>query len=126
MSIIEEVANHLEFLGFGTVSTAQVDGDIFFGVMPDKPDTCICVFSTDSGYHGSPNGARIQIATRAMNDSDAYDVSQEIIEELVDFIGFLAGDGSYVRIEVVNASQGLGADSVRRYMYSSNIVVYYC
>lgn len=126
MSLIEEMAKHLEFLGFGTVASENLDGDIFFGVMPDKPDECICVFSSDSGYHGRQSGARLQIVTRALIDSDAYEISQSIVEEIAEFIGFLAGDGSYVRIDIVNASAGLGADNVRRYMYSTNIVIYYC
>lgn len=126
MNLIEQVARHLEFCGFGTVADAETEGDIFWGHMPDKPDECVCVFSTDSSYAGSRNGARVQITTRGKSAKAAYELSQAIAEELADYVGFLAGDGANVRIKVENASHGLGADSVRREIYSSNFRVYYC
>lgn len=125
MNLIEEVARHLEFCGFGTVAGKE-PGNIFWGHMPDAPDECICVFSSDSAYAGSPTGARVQIATRAKNAKTAYELSQDIAEELAEYVGFLAGDGPSARIEVENASQGLGADNVRRELYSSNFRVWYC
>ena len=126
MNLMEQVARHLEFVGFGTVADDDTEGDIFYGHMPDKPDECVCVFSSDSAYAGAPQGARVQIATRGKSSSSAYDRSQAIAEELADYIGYLAGDGSWTRIKVVNASAGLGADAVRRHLYSTNIRVYYC
>ena len=126
MNLLEQVADHLEFCGFGTVADATTNGDIFWGHMPDKPDECVCVFSTDSSFAGSRNGARVQIVTRGKSAKAAYELSQSIAEELAEYEGYLAGDGAGVRIEVENASQGLGADGVRRELYSTNIRVHYC
>ena len=126
LNLLEQFARHLEFLGFGAVADSSSDGDIFWGLMPDKPDDCICVFSTDSGYGGSDNGARIQIMVRAKTTRKAYEWSQAIAEALVDYDGFLAGDGAKVSIEVLNASCGLGADTKKRELYSTNLLVYYC
>ena len=58
MNLLEQIAAHLELCGFGTVATAQQDGNIHWGRMPDQPDDCICVYSTDSAYPGAENGAR--------------------------------------------------------------------
>lgn len=126
MNLIEQVARHLEFCGFGATADEITDGNIYWGHMPDKPDECVCVFSTDSGYAGKTGGARVQIVTRGKSAKATYELSQAIAEELAEYVGFLAGDGAGVRIEVENASQGLGADGVRRELYSTNIRVYYC
>ncbi|MBR3503796.1 MAG: hypothetical protein IKO07_06080 [Clostridia bacterium] len=126
MNLIEQVARHLEFCGFGTVADSETEGDIFWGHMPDKPDECVCVLSTDSSYAGSTDGARVQIITRGNSTKYPYELSQAIAEELADFEGFLAGDGAGASIKIMNASQGLGADGVRRELYSTNIRVKYC
>ena len=126
MNIIEEVALHLEFCGFGEVANATTAGTLFWGHMPDKPDQCVVVLSSDSSYAGSSTGARVQIVTRALTAKATYELSQAIVEELAEFVGFLHGDGPGVRIEIVNASSGMGADAVRRELYSTNILVYYC
>lgn len=126
MNLIEEVARHLEFCGFGDVSDEHTDGNIFWGHMPDKPDECICVFSSDSAYAGSEVGARVQITTRGKTTKAAYELSQAIVEELAEFSGFLAGDGPHAKIDVENSSTGLGADNVRRELYTSNYRIRYC
>lgn len=126
MLLIKEIAEHLEFLGFGTLPTDAASGSIFWGTMPDSPDDCIAVYSSDSAYAGAENGARVQIMTRGRTVSSAYAFSQAIVEALVDFDGFLGGDGAHVRIDVENASAGLGTDSKKRELFSSNFRVYYC
>lgn len=126
MYLLEQMANHLAFLGFGTLPSESEQGTIFWGHMPDQPDACICVFSTDSGYAGSDGGARIQMAVRALTTRAAYELSQEIVETIADFEGYLAGDGDHVSIRVENASIGVGADEKRREIYTSNFRVYYC
>ena len=125
-NLLEQIARHIEFLGFGTVADAETDGDIFYGRMPDAPDACICVFSTDSSYCGSDDGARIQIYTRARTTKAAYELSQAIAEELIGFDGFLAGDGAHANISKINTSAGLGTDEKNRELYSSNFLVQYC
>lgn len=126
MNLLEQIARHIEFCGIGAANTDEAQGDIFWGLMPDSPDKCVCVFSTDSGYGGRDDGARVQIITRARSAKDAYQLSQAIVDELAEFDGFLAGDGARARIEVMNASAGLGSDGKKRELYSSNFRVYYC
>jgi hypothetical protein len=126
MNLIEQFARHIEFCGFGRVADKDVDGGIFWGTMPDQPDNAVCVFSTDSAYGGSDDGARIQVIVRAKTTKAAYELSQSIVEELADFDGYLAGDGAKAQIEVISASAGLGADEKRRDLYSSNFLVRYC
>ena len=126
MNLIEQFARHIEFLGFGAVSDLETDGNIFWGTMPDQPDDCICVYSSDSAFGGSDNGARIQVVVRGKNTKTAYELSQRIAEELVDYDGYLAGDGARASINPINTSIGLGADGKKRELYSSNYLVYYC
>lgn len=126
MLLIEQIADHLEFLGFGTLPTNAASGSIFWGTMPDEPDECIAVYSSDSAYAGSEQGARVQIMVRGKTVKSAYSLSQAIVEALVDFDGFLGGDGAHVRIDVENASTGLGTDSKKRELFSSNFRVFYC
>jgi len=126
MNLLEQFARHLEFLGFGTLSTNEAAGDIFWGWMPDAPDNCITVYSSDSAYAGAPDGARLQVMVRNRTAKGAYELSQAIAEELAETTGYLAGDGAHVNIEVVNASAGLGPDNKKRELYSSNFRVYYC
>ncbi|MBQ6372973.1 MAG: hypothetical protein IJJ45_00625 [Clostridia bacterium] len=126
MEIIEWIAKHLEFCGLGTIADAETDGDIFWGLMPDTPDRCICVYSTDSGIGGEGDPARIQIVTRGNTVNDAYHLSQDIARAIIDFEGFLAGDGPQASIRKINTSQGIGADAKKREIYTSNYYVYYC
>ena len=126
MNLLEYIAIQLEISGVGTANTDATAGDIFWGNMPDDPDDCICIFSTDSQYDGSPNGARFQVYTRASTTKDAYEKSQQVAEALAEFDGYLAGDGPLAKIEVINASQGMGADITRRELYVSNYRIRYC
>lgn len=126
MNILEELANHLAFCGFGSVADAEHDGDIHWARMPDEPDECTCVFSTDSGVGGPDSPGRFQIMTRSRSTRRAYELSYDIAQELDDFSGFLNGDGRQVHIEVINAAQGLGGDTKKREIYVTNIQVKYC
>ena len=126
VNIIRHIAEHLEFEGIGKLNTDAAPGDIFWGEMPDKPDTAICVFSTDSSYAGSPDGGRFQIVTRAKSIKTAYELSQSIAETLAEFNGFLHGDGPHVIIDVTNASAQLGKDDKQREEVSSNFTIKYC
>lgn len=126
MNLLEEFARHIEFLGHGTVNDAETSGDIFWGWTPDEPSDCVTLFSTDSAYAGAPNGARIQMIVRGRSAKRAYERSQAIVEDLVDFSGYLAGYGARVSIDVINASAGIGSDNKKREMFSSNFRVYYC
>lgn len=126
MNLLEQIAAHLELCGFGTVATAQQDGNIHWGRMPDQPDDCICVYSTDSAYPGAENGARIQIINRAKQPRKAYEVAYQIACELDGFNGFLGGDGSMANIEIMSSAVGVGADTKKRELYSTNIRVRYC
>ena len=98
VNLIEQMANHLEFLGLGLCATGRKDG------------------------------ARIQIYTRGgVGDTQwPYEMACRITEELEGFIGFMAGDGVSVRVETVNSAQGLGTDTRGRELYSSNYLIYYC
>lgn len=125
-NLLDQLARHIEFLGFGTVADSDTDGNIYWGKMPDAPDACVCVFSTDSQFCGSPDGARVQIYVRAKTSKEAYEWSQSIAEELTEFDGFLAGDGAHVFITPINTSAGLGTDEKNRELYSSNFIVRYC
>ena len=121
MNLLEQIAYHLEMCGFGRVATLEQDGNIHWGRMPDQPDDCICVYSTDSAVHGAEDGARIQIINRSPNTRTAYEVAAGIGNELDGYRGFLGGDGYMADIEVDSAACGLGADTKKREMYSTNI-----
>lgn len=126
MNILEEIALHLDYCGLGDVANEEQDGDIHWARMPDSPDDCTCVFSTDSGVGGPASTARFQIMTRARSARKAYETSYAIAKEFDSFNGFLHGDGPQVICEVVNAATGLGADTKKREMYVTNITVKYC
>lgn len=128
MNLIEHIADHLDFEGFGQISTIEQDGNIFWGEMPDSPDLSICVYSTDSGYGGSEDGARIQIMCRgAVGDvRTPYELSCSITDALADYNGYLHGDGPKVIIEALQTALGAGIDTSGRHFYSSNYRVYYC
>ena len=126
MNILEEIALHLEWEGAGTVATAEHDGDIFWGRMPDDPDDCVCVFSTDSGTGGPDSLARFQIMNRSASTKRAYELSCEIGGIFDRFNGFLHGDGRQAVCETVNCGTGLGADTKKREIYVTNITMKYC
>ena len=126
MNLLEECAFHLEWLGFGKAATAENDGNIHWARMPDDPDDCICLYSTDSGVGGPDDTARIQVMVRSKSARHAYETAYSIAQEFDKFNGFLCGDGRQVTTTVINAASGLGADSKKREVYVSNIAVRYC
>ncbi len=126
MNLLEELARHLEFCGFGVCADAETDGDIHWARMPDDPDDCVCVYSTDSGVGGPDSTARFQIMNRAKSARKAYELSYAIAQELDEYSGFLCGDGHQVIIEIINAANGLGPDTKKREVYVTNIAVKYC
>ncbi|MCR5370840.1 MAG: minor capsid protein [Clostridium sp.] len=128
MNLIEHIADHLDFEGLGKLATIEEEGNLFWGAMPDQPDLSVCVFSTDSAYGGSEEGARIQIMTRgaAGDVRTPYELSCEISEALQDFNGYLHGDGPKVIIETLQTALGAGIDTSGRHIYSSNYKVRYC
>ena len=126
MNLMEELARHLDWCGLGVYADAETDGNIYWGRMPDAPDVCVCVYSTDSGVGGPDSTARFQIMNRARSTREAYETSFAIAQELDDFDGFLCGDGRQASIEVINAATGLGPDNKKREIYVTNIAVKYC
>ena len=126
MNLLEDIARHLEFCGFGNMADESADGNIHWARMPDSPDDCICVYSSDSGAGGPDSTARFQIMARAKSSRKAYETAYEIGQALDDFDGFLAGDGHHVNIDVINAAAGLGPDTKKREIYVTNIAVKYC
>ncbi|NLI05379.1 MAG: hypothetical protein GX483_08995 [Actinomycetaceae bacterium] len=125
-NLLEDIALHLEFEGFGQLPDIDQDGDIYYGKLPDKPDAAIGVLSRDAGYSGSSQGARIQLIVRGNSTDESFEKAVKITETLHDFIGFLAGDRASVNIVVENGPAGIGADIKNREMYSINLRVYYC
>ena len=126
MNLIEQIARHLAQCGFGTIANERHDGNIHWGRMPDQPDDCICVYSTDTAYPGSPQGARVQIMNRASDPREAYETSAGIAAALAEWDGFLAGDGAQVSVSIINSAHGMGPDAKMREIYVSNIRVRYC
>lgn len=102
--------------------------EYLLGAFAGQPGLRNLHFSTDTGFSGSKDGARIQIYTRGgVGDAQwPYETACRITEELEGFIGFMAGDGVSVRVETVNSAQGLGTDTRGRELYSSNYLIYYC
>ena len=120
INIAKQLARHIEFMGFG-----ELDKTVFRGNLGNAPDTAVCVYSSDSSYPGG-DPARLQIITRSPSPATAYELSQSIADELAEYSGFLAGDGAFASIELINASAGLGEDERRRTLYSTNVEVRYC
>lgn len=121
MNLLEQMARHLQFCGLG-----RIDEDIFWGRMPDAPDDCLCVYSSDSGVPGRDEGARLQIVNRARTPAAAYDMACRVARALDDTRGFLAGDGAMARLRVTSAAVGMGADARKRELYAANVTVYCC
>lgn len=119
--MLEQIARHLAFCGLGTV-----DVDIFWGRMPDMPDECLCVYSSDSGVPGKDEGSRVQIVNRSRTPGEAYEKACQVAEALDGMRGFLAGDGAMAQLRVNSSAVGLGADARKREMYAANVTVYSC
>ena len=115
------MAGHLEFCGFG-----KSDENIFWGRMPDSPDGCVCVFSADSGLPGRSEGASIRLVNRATSPGEAYETACAMARDLDGFDGFLAGNGTLARIDVLSGASGMGADGKKRELYSIDLRVRYC
>ena len=78
--MLKEICAYLQSQGIGTLET-----DLFWGLMPDKPDSCIALFE----YAGSPpdlhwNGEYpgLQVRVRNKSYADARTKIREIMDEL--------------------------------------------
>ncbi len=118
MNLLKQVAAQLAFMGFG-----RLDGEIFWGRMPDAPDGCVGVFSLDSGVAGG--SARVQVLIRDAGDGAAYEKACRIAQALDGFRGFLGGDGAEAKITVAGAAAGQGEDGRLRALYSVELDVMY-
>ena len=126
MNLLEQVARHIAYLGFGRVPSAEEEGEIFYGTLPDSPDFAICVYATDASYPGSKTGARLQILVRGRTDREAYRTCQDLAFALADYDGFLAGGLSRAVIDLMNGARGLGSDEKKRKLYACNIRLRFC
>jgi len=97
--MLEDIADHLEANGIGTVET-----DIFIGLMPDAVDTCIGLYE----YAGKPptithEGTRIerpglQVIARG-TDYSAVRATLQAIDDLIDGLSNVTiGAGFYLSI----------------------------
>ena len=132
MNLIEHLADHLDYEGFGKLATLEEDGNIFWGELPETRNAAgvdICVMSTDSAYGGKPGGARIQIHVRGPEGDERtpYEMACAITDCLQGFEGYLHGDGPYAIVtEVLSSAQGAGTDQNGRRYYVSNYRIAYC
>ena len=124
--ILEDMTRHLAFLGLGTIPDMINDGDLFYGLMPEKPDQAVCLMASDAAMPGAQEGARLQLIVRALTVREATQRMQWILDRLDGFDGFLAGDGPKALIRVESGAHGLGVDDKRRPLYSANLRVWYC
>lgn len=128
MHLIAQLARQLAESGHGTWPEAGRQGDVFYGMMPPKPDACLCVYAVDASVPGSENGARVQIVLRGPPGvtDPPLTLGMAVAEELDGWKGFLCGDGHYVKIAVENGPADIGPDENSRQMYSVNLRVRYC
>ena len=124
MTLLEEIARHLAFLGFGEVADREMDGNIFLGRLPERDGLTLAVLAADAGVAG--RSARIQLIARSEKELEAFTVCQGMAEALADFEGYLMGYGRRVSVRVQNGAHGLGADDRRRSLYACNLTVRYC
>lgn len=124
MTLLEEIARHLAFLGFGEVADRERDGNIFLGRLPERDGLTLAVLAADAGVAGQ--AARIQIVVRSEKELEAFAVCQGMAEALADFEGYLMGYGRRVSVRVQNGAHGLGTDDRRRALYACNLTVRYC
>ena len=117
MNLLKQLAAHLEYCGLG-----EMDRDIFWGRMPDGPDACACLFSADSG----PQEARITLVSRAGAPVEAYEKACLMAETLDGYDGFLAGEGTLAKIDVITHAAGMGGDGKKRELYRNELRVRYC
>ena len=126
MSILEMLARHAEFMGYGTVADRQWPGDVFAGTMPDAPDNCIAFLPVDLRYGGSGQWARVQVLVRNVREKACLETAQHLAADLDGYEDFLAMHLSRVSIRLLSGPGSLGMDSRRRVLMSLNLLVRYC
>ena len=124
MNILEECTAHLAALGFGTVSSREEDGNIFYGRLPERDGLTVCVMAADAGAPG--RDARLEIVVRAASDREAFEVCDRIARAMDGFEGYLMGWGSRASVRLLNGAHGLGADARQRALYACNLTVRFC
>lgn len=124
MNLLEEMAWHLAFLGFGEVATRERDGNIFFGRLPEHEGLTVAVLAGDGGGPGRP--AQLEIAVRAASDRAAFEACQGVAEACGEFDGYLMGDGRRASLRLKSGAHGLGADERRRPVYACALEARVC
>jgi len=126
VNLLEEMARQLALSGFGRAADGEQDGNIYWGHMPDRPDTCVCVYAEDNALPGSAAGARVRVVCRSASLREAYGTAAAIGDKLDGFRGFLGGDGADAAVDAGTTAVSLGADEKKRELYATDLRVRYC
>lgn len=118
MTIIEQVARYITGQGFPAVC----------GFLPQSPDRISAVFASDLRTTSDPDGARIQIITRAGRDTTTALNDAVMIAQLLDgFTGAFTVGGNYIlQVQLESGPAGMQTDQNNRQEYSTNYRVWYC
>ena len=117
----EDIIQYLQTLKFGTVGT-----NIFKGILPDKPDKCICVKLYDSGISDLAwNGEYpiFQVAVRAKTYDEADSTAQAIYKALHGICEQTINSKRYLLIQAIRVPMYLSDDAFTRKIFTTNFSV---
>lgn len=128
--LLNEVAEYLHQQDVGFFDPQGLKGNIFIGVLPDQPETCMALYPTGGQQANSKLGydmPTFQIITRgSMDMRKGYELSQKAYDALHGFRqGEFIPSGQWI-VSCLGLQSGpihLGPDSKGRHEFSLNYVV---
>jgi len=127
--LVVEIAKYLHNQGIGTFDETGVEGDIFIGLLPQAPTSCIAINPT-GGYMVTTSQhvdePTIQILVRgSLNPLDSYNRAQQILDTLNGFHNDrFTPDGQFIVNCVAIQSAPFGfRDNNGNYIHTINFLI---
>jgi hypothetical protein len=130
VTLLEELALLFEELGLGTYKPDDIDGTIYFPVLPDGPDTCLAI----ARYGGTESNSllrfdepRIQVRHRGTAaDARPVEAAAQATYDALHGLGMRTLPGGtelQLAIGIGSGPEYMGRDENRRHEYVNNFRV---
>ncbi|HWO65366.1 MAG TPA: minor capsid protein [Umezawaea sp.] len=130
MTLLEELALLLQELGLGTYKPDDVDGTIYFPVLPDGPDACLAIArygGTESSSRDPFDEPRIQVRCRGTAaDSRPPEAAAQAVFDALHGLGMRTlpgGSELQLAVGIGSGPEYMGRDENRRHEYVVNFRV---
>lgn len=127
-SFYDEIATKLDTDNADLISTNEAGRNVFTGVLPAEPNTCVAIFGLPGTNIMAQRDVaelqfpRFQIVTRSNDYEEAGDLLQQVRESLHGLIGYALPTWKILRCHAEQEGGPIGEDKEGRFEFSINFM----